>query len=98
MLSKHYLRLVLQILNLFWVFEATCFCFNVRQYLILCNHTQTINLFLLYPPQFRKLTWLEENYSFQTGELCRVHLHGLEAAKELLQETQVRSAGAAFTL
>lgn len=30
MLSQHYLRLVLKILNLFWVFESTCLCFNVR--------------------------------------------------------------------
>lgn len=44
------------------------------------------------------LTWLEEHDGLETGKLSGINGEGLEAAEDLLQETQVQAGVAGLSL
>lgn len=99
MLSQHHLRLILQVLHLFWIFQTTSLCGEEETPTLATQIQTAVSLFTVTAHHNPVgLTWLEEHDGLEAGELCGIDSEGLEAAEDLLQEAQVQAGVAVFSL
>lgn len=97
MLPQHHLRLILQVLHLFWVLQTPCLCRGDRSSGLTTNSSPPVSIEHVCW-DFQTLTWLKQHDGLEAGELGGIDGEGLEAAEDLLQEAQVQAGVAALAL